>query len=90
MVVAVVVWVVAMAPPPVARRAVVGVSTALLAALTSGPPRCADGAGLPLYFAALPEGSRIRESVELSLRPKVRALPRRQIEVDFAVMLMRT
>ena len=38
----------------------------------------------------IPSNSRFRESLELSLRPKVRALPRRKIELDFAVMLMRT
>ena len=75
--------------PVASRRALVSATATLLAAITSGGPPLAAKAGPPLRLTSLPAGSRLRESLELSLRPKVRALPRRQMQMDFAVMLMR-
>ena len=76
--------------PVASRRALVSATATLLAAITSGGPPIAAEAGVPLQLSSLPAGSRIRESLEMSLRPKVRALPRRPLQMDFAVMLMRT
>lgn len=57
------------------------------ATLLAAPPK-ANSADLPL--SSLPEDSRVRELVENFRRPKVRALPRRRLNQDFAVLLMRT
>jgi hypothetical protein len=52
------------------------------------PPQPADAESFSL--TSLPVGSRAREMIEASMRPKIRALPRRRLEQDFAVLLMRT
>lgn len=65
------------------RRASLGVAALLSAA---GPPAPLLAA-LPPF---LPEGSRGALLLEASLRPKPRALPRRRINLDFAVLLMRS
>lgn len=62
---------------------------ALLA--SSALPRAAL-ADLPIALSALPLpiDSRARVGVEAFLRPKPRMLPRRRMDLDFAVLLMRT
>jgi hypothetical protein len=69
----------------VQRRAVL---SAALAAALSSRPRAAEADMFSL--SALPVNSRLREQLEASLRPPVRALPRRNMPLEFAVLLMRT
>ncbi|KAL1526222.1 hypothetical protein AB1Y20_014947 [Prymnesium parvum] len=69
------------------RRALLGASAMLAAMLP--PPRGANAA-LPFTAASLPIPDGLRDRLELAARPKVRALPRRRMDLDFAVLLMRT
>lgn len=69
------------------RRAVLAALLASAAPpLRSAPAHALDTDAL----AVLPAGSRARSMLEGTLRPKVRALPRRRMAQDFAVLLMRS
>jgi hypothetical protein len=69
------------------RRCVLA-AVSLLSTLAPVPPaRAVDGESKLLL---LPAGSRVRETVEAALRPPVRALPRRRLAQEFAVLLMRS
>lgn len=75
--------------PNVSRRT----ATVLLGAATvlSGRPRVAEAEASPAaQLQALPAGTRARELLEAKLRPRVKALPRREVSQGFAVKLMRT
>jgi hypothetical protein len=77
-----------MKPPScmLSRRAMTIVAATLMSPTI--PPQPADAESFSL--TSLPVGSRAREMIEASMRPKIRALPRRRLEQDFAVLLMRT
>ena len=71
------------------RSAVAAVASSLALLSLPAPPALAlfDDVS-PL--AMVPPGSRLAIGLEEAMRPKVKALPRRRMERDFAVLLMRT
>ena len=87
-----------MAPPHgrslATRRTAVAAAASSLALLSvpALPPAAfaADTLLPPLNTLSLPQGSRISSMFEGAMRPKIRALPRRRLEKDFAVLLMRS
>lgn len=75
------------------RTAFSAFTAALLAPLSPPLPAAAVFGDVQSVLSALPQGSRDWQRVgflEEKLRPKVRALPRRRMDMDFAVLLMRT
>jgi len=72
------------------RRAAVFGATLLSAALLPPSQLRSAFAVDESSLALLPPGSRARELLEAQMRPKLRALPRRRLEQDFAVLLMRS
>jgi hypothetical protein len=80
-------------PPPAAGRRSV-LTAALTAALSLTPMSPSPAvAAFGDMLTALPQANRDWQRVgflEEKLRPKVRALPRRRMDIDFAILLMRT
>lgn len=71
-------------PSSVTRRAIAAAASSLALLAVPTLPAQAD-----LGMLSLPAGSRLQVMLEGNMRPKVRALPRKRLAQDFAVLLMR-
>lgn len=75
---------------PTPRRAVISAAAAMLTLIVSPDRRPAFAADVTSLSLLPPPGSIGRSLFEAQFRPKPRQLPRRRLDLDFAVLLMRT